>query len=210
MACLCDRCGVCPQPALWCGIGGGDHRAAGCARCTAPFRPRLAAPYRGARCTGAGGAGVACCCRWRRAARRGGHLESAGGGGACAAADPVAGASGAAAAGRAPCLGALKRWPRASCRARPRLPAWGWRCARGESPRGAQGGAAALSCAATMVQILAVAATVRPQWLGRLWAPALAGALAAALGWALLQAAGPVAWAAPGRTRPCSGCVMPC
>ena len=29
-----------------------------------------------------------------------------------------------------------------------------------------------------MVQILAVAATVQPQWLGRLWAPALAGALA--------------------------------
>ena len=75
----------------------------------------------------------------------------------------------------------------------------------GREPARRQGGAAALSCVATMVQILAVAATVQPQWLGRLWAPALAGALAAALwGWALLRtrAAGPVAWAAPEQDAP--------
>ncbi|MBU4422787.1 MAG: DUF4010 domain-containing protein [Gammaproteobacteria bacterium] len=45
-------------------------------------------------------------------------------------------------------------------------------------------GAALLSCVATMVQIVVVAATVQPQWLARLWLPALAGGcVAAALGW---------------------------
>ncbi|ART47079.1 MgtC/SapB family protein [Acidovorax carolinensis] len=45
-------------------------------------------------------------------------------------------------------------------------------------------GAALLSCVATMVQIVVVAATVQPQWLVRLWLPALAGGcVAAALGW---------------------------
>ena len=43
---------------------------------------------------------------------------------------------------------------------------------------------AVLSCVATMVQIVVVAATVQPQWLARLWLPALAGGcVAAALGW---------------------------
>jgi len=61
----------------------------------------------------------------------------------------------------------------------------------GREPARRQGGAAVLSCVATMAQILAVAATVQPQWLGRLWAPALAGGLAAALwGWALLRGGG--------------------
>lgn len=50
-----------------------------------------------------------------------------------------------------------------------------------ESAR-AQGGAAVLSCVATMAQILVVAATVQPLWLPRLWAPALAGG-AVALAW---------------------------
>ena len=52
-----------------------------------------------------------------------------------------------------------------------------------------QGGAAVLSCVATMAQLIVVAATVQPAWLARLWAPALAGTLVAALwGWALLRA----------------------
>ena len=68
----------------------------------------------------------------------------------------------------------------------------------GREPARRQGGAAALSCVATMAQILAVAATVQPQWLGRLWAPALAGGLAAALwGWALLRGGGPAGRAVP-------------
>ena len=47
-----------------------------------------------------------------------------------------------------------------------------------------QAGAAVLSCVATMAQILVVAATVQPDWLARLWLPALAGGLvAAAWGW---------------------------
>lgn len=45
-------------------------------------------------------------------------------------------------------------------------------------------GAAVLSCVATMAQILVVAATVQPQWIARLWLPALAGGcVAAAIGW---------------------------
>ena len=68
----------------------------------------------------------------------------------------------------------------------------------GREPARRQGGAAVLSCVATMAQILAVAATVQPQWLGRLWAPALAGGLAAALwGWALLRGGGPAGRAVP-------------
>ena len=48
----------------------------------------------------------------------------------------------------------------------------------------AQAGAAVLSCVATMVQIVVVAATVQPLWLARLWTPALAGAaVAGAWGW---------------------------
>jgi len=48
----------------------------------------------------------------------------------------------------------------------------------------AQAGAAVLSCVATMLQILVVAATVQPAWLAHLWLPALCGALVAgAWGW---------------------------
>ncbi len=43
----------------------------------------------------------------------------------------------------------------------------------------AQAGGAVLSCVATMLQMLAVAATIQPAWLTRLWAPALASALVA-------------------------------
>jgi uncharacterized membrane protein (DUF4010 family) len=47
-----------------------------------------------------------------------------------------------------------------------------------------QAGAAVLSCVATMLQILVVAATVQPAWLAHLWLPALCGALVAgAWGW---------------------------
>ncbi|WP_182119735.1 MgtC/SapB family protein [Acidovorax sp. FHTAMBA] len=48
----------------------------------------------------------------------------------------------------------------------------------------AHAGAAVLSCVATMAQILVVAATVQPQWLGLLCLPALAGGcVAGAIGW---------------------------
>ena len=61
-----------------------------------------------------------------------------------------------------------------------------------------QGGAAAMSCVATMLQMLAVAATVQPQWLPLLAAPALAGGVAAALwGWLLLRSAGAAPAPAP-------------
>lgn len=61
-----------------------------------------------------------------------------------------------------------------------------------------QGGAAVLSCVATMAQILVVAATVQPAWLARLWAPALAGGLVALVsGWMLLRSAPVAAPAAP-------------
>ena len=53
-----------------------------------------------------------------------------------------------------------------------------------EATARANAGAAVLSCVATMVQIVVVAATVQPLWLARLWAPALAGAaVAGAWGW---------------------------
>ena len=68
----------------------------------------------------------------------------------------------------------------------------------GQESARVQGGAAAMSCVATMLQILAVAATVQPQWLPLLAAPALAGGVAAALwGWLLLRSAGSGAPAAP-------------
>jgi uncharacterized membrane protein (DUF4010 family) len=62
-----------------------------------------------------------------------------------------------------------------------------------EAPAQAQlhAGAALLSCVATMVQLLVVAATVQPGWLWRLWAPALAaGAVALVWGAVLMRPAG--------------------
>lgn len=68
----------------------------------------------------------------------------------------------------------------------------------GQESARVQGGAAAMSCVATMLQMLAVAATVQPQWLPLLAAPALAGGVAAALwGWLLLRSAGAPAAPAP-------------
>lgn len=55
----------------------------------------------------------------------------------------------------------------------------------GHSAPRAHAGAAVLSCVATMVQIAVVAATVQPQWLARLWLPALAGGV-----WRLLWGGG--------------------
>jgi uncharacterized membrane protein (DUF4010 family) len=52
----------------------------------------------------------------------------------------------------------------------------------GMAPVRRQAGAALLSCVATMAQIMAVAATVQPAWVARLWLPALAGGLVA-LAW---------------------------
>ncbi|MDD2546059.1 MAG: MgtC/SapB family protein [Burkholderiaceae bacterium] len=49
-----------------------------------------------------------------------------------------------------------------------------------------QAGAAVLSCVGTMVQLLVVAATVQPSWLVRLWWPALAGTVVAAVWGGLL------------------------
>jgi uncharacterized membrane protein (DUF4010 family) len=46
----------------------------------------------------------------------------------------------------------------------------------GHMSASAAAGAGLLTCTATMLQMLAVAATVRPDWLPALWAPALAGA----------------------------------
>ena len=68
----------------------------------------------------------------------------------------------------------------------------------GQESARVQGGAAAMSCVATMLQMLAVAATVQPQWLPLLAAPALAGGVAAALwGWLLLRSAGAAPAPAP-------------
>ena len=67
----------------------------------------------------------------------------------------------------------------------------------GQAAPRAHAGAAVLSCVATMAQIMVVAATVQPQWLARLWMPALAGGcVAAAAGW--WGARGPVRGAVAG------------
>ena len=58
----------------------------------------------------------------------------------------------------------------------------------GRSSVRAQAGGALLSCVATMVQLLVVAAAVQPAWLGLLWAPALASGLVAVLWGGLLMA----------------------
>lgn len=85
----------------------------------------------------------------------------------------------------------------------------------GHSAPRAHAGAAVLSCVATMVQIAVVAATVQPQWLARLWLPALAGGcVAAAMGWwsgrgtAHRLASAPSAEAAPG-VAGCLGYLQP-
>lgn len=49
-------------------------------------------------------------------------------------------------------------------------------------------GAGLMSCVATLLQLLLVAAAVQPSWLSLLWAPSLLGAaLAAAWGWSLVR-----------------------
>ena len=55
-----------------------------------------------------------------------------------------------------------------------------------------QAGGAVLSCVATLLQVVVVAATVQPSWLGRLLLPALAGACVAGAwgGWLLRGAEG--------------------
>ena len=68
----------------------------------------------------------------------------------------------------------------------------------GRATARAQAGAAVLSCVATLAQIVVVAATVQPQWLARLWLPALAGGcVAAAVGW----------WGAAHSSAPVAGAV---
>jgi uncharacterized membrane protein (DUF4010 family) len=60
----------------------------------------------------------------------------------------------------------------------------------------AAAGAGLLTCAATMLQLLAVAAAVRPDWLALLWAPALAGAAVVGV-WGWLRLGHTSATAAP-------------
>lgn len=63
----------------------------------------------------------------------------------------------------------------------------GLKAREGEYTPRAMAGAGLLSCVATMLQLLVVAAAVQPSWLRLLWAPCLAGAaVAAAWGWLLL------------------------
>ncbi len=57
----------------------------------------------------------------------------------------------------------------------------------GAAPR-SMAGSALLSCVATQLQLLAVAATVQPHWLEMLWLPALSGACVAGVwGWVLVR-----------------------
>jgi len=65
----------------------------------------------------------------------------------------------------------------------------------------AQAGAAVLSCVATMAQIVVVAAAVQPQWLARLWVPALAGAVVAGA-WGWWRVRGATAGPEEGAARP--------
>lgn len=51
----------------------------------------------------------------------------------------------------------------------------GMQVREGTAPARAQAGAALLSCVGTLVQLLAVAAAVQPQWLPVLWLPAVGG-----------------------------------
>jgi uncharacterized membrane protein (DUF4010 family) len=62
---------------------------------------------------------------------------------------------------------------------------------KGHADARAMAGAALLTCVATLLQLLVVAATVQPAWLAMLWAPCLAGALLAALwgGWLVARPA---------------------
>lgn len=73
----------------------------------------------------------------------------------------------------------------------------------------AQAGAALLSCVATMVQLLVVAATVQPAWLWRLWAPALAGGVVALVWGAVLLRWAAVQPARAGSAVPAAGPAAP-
>lgn len=57
----------------------------------------------------------------------------------------------------------------------------GWALREGQGSVRSQAGAAVLSCVATMLQLLVVAAAMQPAWIPLLAGPSLAGALAAAL-----------------------------
>ncbi len=61
----------------------------------------------------------------------------------------------------------------------------------GRAKAGANAGAGLLTCVATLLQLLAVAATVQPGWLRPLWLPCLAGAAVAGLwgGWLVQRGA---------------------
>ncbi len=62
----------------------------------------------------------------------------------------------------------------------------------GKTPARVAAGGALMSCVATLLQLLAVAATVQPTWLGALWLPALVGSAVAAA-WAAVLMRGSVA-----------------
>ena len=62
---------------------------------------------------------------------------------------------------------------------------YGLEVREGRAQAGANAGAGLLTCVATLLQLLVVAAAVQPAWLALLWAPCLAGAAVAGLwgGW---------------------------
>lgn len=70
----------------------------------------------------------------------------------------------------------------------------------GRARPGANAGAGLLTCVATMLQLLVVAAAVQPAWLRLLWGPCLAGAGVAGLwgGWLVWHGAGMSAQTGPG------------
>ncbi len=97
---------------------------------------------------------------------------------------------------------------------RPPLPAWAWMCAPARRPPRTQAAGAVLSCVATALHVLVVAATVQPHWLPYLALPALAGP-----GWRPFGACGAAVGVRPTspppkrRCRPmhpCSSCATWC
>jgi uncharacterized membrane protein (DUF4010 family) len=68
---------------------------------------------------------------------------------------------------------------------------YGLEVREGRAKPGANAGAGLLTCVATMLQLLVVAAAVQPAWLALLWGPCLAGAVVAGLwgGWLVQRGA---------------------
>lgn len=77
----------------------------------------------------------------------------------------------------------------------------------GRAQAGPMAGAALLSCVATMLQLLVVAAAMQPSWLRLMWLPCLAGASLAAVwgGWMVAALPSPVATTSEGGAVPDDG-----